>query len=173
MHRALCVLARMHACGLIAVCPSCIELCRSGCVTSSLCISRALNCADLVVCLDSGCGNYEQLWVTTSLRGIVMGTLEVSITREGGHQLIICGLSSVCRSQMLCFSVACTLLAYHRPSVLMLPMCQFRTSSVSVFHILLRSCGFTISRPTGPRFIVNALICIEHRLLYFTSSSFS
>ena len=26
---------------------------------------------DLVVCLDSGAGNYEQLWVTTSLRGIL------------------------------------------------------------------------------------------------------
>lgn len=40
---------------------------------------------DLVVCLDSGCGNYEQLWVTTSLRGIVAGTLRVSITSEGVH----------------------------------------------------------------------------------------
>ena len=30
----------------------------------------------LVVCLDSGCGNYDQLWLTTSLRGIVAGTLE-------------------------------------------------------------------------------------------------
>ena len=26
----------------------------------------------LVVCLDSGCGNYEQLWMTTSLRGLVV-----------------------------------------------------------------------------------------------------
>jgi acetylornithine deacetylase/succinyl-diaminopimelate desuccinylase-like protein len=31
----------------------------------------------LVVCLDSGCGNYDQLWCTTSLRGLVLGTLEV------------------------------------------------------------------------------------------------
>ena len=29
----------------------------------------------LVVCLDSGCGDYERLWTTTSLRGIVVGTL--------------------------------------------------------------------------------------------------
>ena len=28
---------------------------------------------DLVVCLDSGCGNYEQLWATTSLRGVLSG----------------------------------------------------------------------------------------------------
>jgi acetylornithine deacetylase/succinyl-diaminopimelate desuccinylase-like protein len=39
----------------------------------------------LVVCLDSGCANYEQLWSTTSLRGIVVGTLEVSLLREGVH----------------------------------------------------------------------------------------
>jgi acetylornithine deacetylase/succinyl-diaminopimelate desuccinylase-like protein len=39
----------------------------------------------LVVCLDSGCGNYEQLWCTTSLRGLVLGTLEVSLLAEGVH----------------------------------------------------------------------------------------
>jgi acetylornithine deacetylase/succinyl-diaminopimelate desuccinylase-like protein len=39
----------------------------------------------LVVCLDSGCGNYEQLWGTTSLRGTLGGTLSVSVLREGVH----------------------------------------------------------------------------------------
>ena len=39
----------------------------------------------LVVCLDSGCGNYDQLWSTTSLRGILTGTLEVELLREGIH----------------------------------------------------------------------------------------
>ena len=39
----------------------------------------------LVVCLDSGCANYDQLWSTTSLRGIVVGTLEVSLLTEGVH----------------------------------------------------------------------------------------
>jgi acetylornithine deacetylase/succinyl-diaminopimelate desuccinylase-like protein len=39
----------------------------------------------LVVCLDSGCGNYEQLWMTTSLRGLIAGTLHVDILREGVH----------------------------------------------------------------------------------------
>jgi acetylornithine deacetylase/succinyl-diaminopimelate desuccinylase-like protein len=39
----------------------------------------------LVVCLDSGCANYDQLWSTTSLRGLVMGTLEVSLLTEGVH----------------------------------------------------------------------------------------
>jgi acetylornithine deacetylase/succinyl-diaminopimelate desuccinylase-like protein len=39
----------------------------------------------LVVCLDSGCGDYERLWSTTSLRGLVSGTLRVDILREGVH----------------------------------------------------------------------------------------
>ena len=39
----------------------------------------------LVVCLDSGAGNYEQLWLTTSLRGMVSGVLKVEILTEGIH----------------------------------------------------------------------------------------
>jgi acetylornithine deacetylase/succinyl-diaminopimelate desuccinylase-like protein len=39
----------------------------------------------LVVCLDSGCGNYDQLWLTTSLRGIASGTLTVQVLDEGVH----------------------------------------------------------------------------------------
>ena len=39
----------------------------------------------LVVCLDSGCANYDQLWSTTSLRGLVIGNLEVSLLTEGVH----------------------------------------------------------------------------------------
>ncbi|MHB1220781.1 MAG: M20 family metallopeptidase [Gammaproteobacteria bacterium] len=39
----------------------------------------------LVVCLDSGCGNYDQLWVTTSLRGLVGGTLTIDVLKQGIH----------------------------------------------------------------------------------------
>ena len=39
----------------------------------------------VVVALDSGAGNYDQLWVTTSLRGLVNGTLAVDILTEGVH----------------------------------------------------------------------------------------
>src|ERR1041385_6314906 len=39
----------------------------------------------LVICLDSGCANYDQLWSTTSLRGLVLGTLDVSLLTEGVH----------------------------------------------------------------------------------------
>jgi len=40
---------------------------------------------DLVVCLDSGCGNYDQLWSTTSLRGMASGVLSVNVLNEGVH----------------------------------------------------------------------------------------
>ncbi len=39
----------------------------------------------LVVCLDSGAGNYDQLWLTTSLRGMAAGTLKVEVLTEGVH----------------------------------------------------------------------------------------
>ncbi|HET7084016.1 MAG TPA: M20 family metallopeptidase [Rhizomicrobium sp.] len=39
----------------------------------------------LVVCLDSSAGNYEQLWLTTSLRGVVIGNLSVRVLTEGVH----------------------------------------------------------------------------------------
>src|SRR5262247_335600 len=39
----------------------------------------------LVVCLDSGCGDYEHLWATTSLRGVTAGNLKVEVLTEGVH----------------------------------------------------------------------------------------
>jgi acetylornithine deacetylase/succinyl-diaminopimelate desuccinylase-like protein len=39
----------------------------------------------LVICLDSGCGNYEQMWMTTSLRGSIVGNLTVEVLTEGVH----------------------------------------------------------------------------------------
>jgi acetylornithine deacetylase/succinyl-diaminopimelate desuccinylase-like protein len=48
-------------------------------------LSVRLGSPSLVVCLDSGCGNYEQLWCTTSLRGIITGTLTVRVLNEGVH----------------------------------------------------------------------------------------
>jgi acetylornithine deacetylase/succinyl-diaminopimelate desuccinylase-like protein len=40
---------------------------------------------DFVIGLDSGCGDYERLWATTSLRGLVGGTLKVEVLSEGVH----------------------------------------------------------------------------------------
>jgi acetylornithine deacetylase/succinyl-diaminopimelate desuccinylase-like protein len=46
----------------------------------------------LVVCLDSGAGNYDQLWLTTSLRGMVSGVLKVEVLTEGIHSGYASGL---------------------------------------------------------------------------------
>ncbi len=46
----------------------------------------------LVVCLDSGCIDYDRMWVTTSLRGLVMGTLTVDIVTEGLHSGDVSGM---------------------------------------------------------------------------------
>ena len=44
-----------------------------------------MGAVDFVVGLDSGCGDYERLWVTTSLRGLAGGTLTVDVLTEGVH----------------------------------------------------------------------------------------
>lgn len=46
----------------------------------------------LVVCLDAECGNYDQFWVTTSLRGNLTGTLRVDVLREGVHSGMASGI---------------------------------------------------------------------------------
>ncbi len=48
-------------------------------------LAQRIGSPALVVCLDSGCGNYDQLWMTTSLRGIASGTLTVQVLDEGVH----------------------------------------------------------------------------------------
>jgi acetylornithine deacetylase/succinyl-diaminopimelate desuccinylase-like protein len=48
-------------------------------------LASRIGSPSLVVCLDSGCGNYEQLWGTTSLRGIVVAELTVEVLGEGVH----------------------------------------------------------------------------------------
>ncbi len=48
-------------------------------------LKRRIGTPSLVVCLDSGCGNYDQLWCTTSLRGLVGGDVRVDMLTEGVH----------------------------------------------------------------------------------------
>src|SRR5437899_7215100 len=48
-------------------------------------LKAKLGTPSLIVCLDSGCGNYDQLWGTTSLRGVVGGVLTVEVLTEGVH----------------------------------------------------------------------------------------
>ncbi|MGH8226390.1 MAG: M20/M25/M40 family metallo-hydrolase [Steroidobacteraceae bacterium] len=47
----------------------------------------------LVVCLDAECGNYDQLWCTTSLRGNLTGTLRVRVLTEGVHSGLATGIA--------------------------------------------------------------------------------
>ena len=74
--------ARPHCVGLIETCEE------SGSYDLPFyleALASRLGDVQLVVALDSGAGNYEQLWVTTSLRGLVNGTLTVNVLSEGVH----------------------------------------------------------------------------------------
>jgi acetylornithine deacetylase/succinyl-diaminopimelate desuccinylase-like protein len=48
-------------------------------------LADQIGAVSLVICLDSGAGDYDHLWVTTSLRGLVAGTLTVDVLTEGVH----------------------------------------------------------------------------------------
>ena len=48
-------------------------------------LGQRLGDPSLVVCLDSGCGDYERMWLTTSLRGLMAGSLNVRVLTEGVH----------------------------------------------------------------------------------------
>ena len=48
-------------------------------------LAPRMGAIDFVVGLDSGCGDYERLWATTSLRGMAGGTLTVEVLTEGVH----------------------------------------------------------------------------------------
>jgi acetylornithine deacetylase/succinyl-diaminopimelate desuccinylase-like protein len=48
-------------------------------------LAKRIGDPSLVICLDSGCGDYERLWLTTSLRGMASGTLTIRVLTEGVH----------------------------------------------------------------------------------------
>jgi acetylornithine deacetylase/succinyl-diaminopimelate desuccinylase-like protein len=56
-------------------------------------LGAGLGTPALVVCLDAECGNYEQLWSTTSLRGNLVGRLEVQVLTEGVHSGMATGIA--------------------------------------------------------------------------------
>lgn len=55
-------------------------------------LGERLGAPSLVLALDSGSATYDRLWVTTSLRGMVTGALEVAILLEGVHSGIAGGV---------------------------------------------------------------------------------
>jgi len=56
-------------------------------------LGAAIGEPSLVVCLDAECGNYAQLWCTTSLRGNFGGTLHVRVLEEGVHSGLGTGIA--------------------------------------------------------------------------------
>jgi acetylornithine deacetylase/succinyl-diaminopimelate desuccinylase-like protein len=54
--------------------------------------AERLGTPNLVICLDSGCGNYEQLWSTTSLRGQTTLNLQIDVLTEGVHSGLASGV---------------------------------------------------------------------------------
>jgi acetylornithine deacetylase/succinyl-diaminopimelate desuccinylase-like protein len=59
-------------------------------------LGHRLGTPTLVVCLDAECGNYEQLWCTTSLRGNLIGTLDIQVLTEGVHSGMGSGIAPSC-----------------------------------------------------------------------------
>lgn len=55
-------------------------------------LKEKINTPSLVICLDSGCGNYDQFWLTTSLRGNIKGILSAELIKEGVHSGIASGI---------------------------------------------------------------------------------
>ncbi len=48
-------------------------------------LAESMGDVRLVVCLDSGCADYETLWLTSSLRGMVGTTVTAEVLTEGVH----------------------------------------------------------------------------------------
>jgi acetylornithine deacetylase/succinyl-diaminopimelate desuccinylase-like protein len=48
-------------------------------------LAERIGTPSLIVCLDSGALDYDRLWTTTSLRGVLTGRLRVDIAHEGVH----------------------------------------------------------------------------------------
>ena len=87
---ALCAIGALQAHGVAhARCVGMVETCEE---SSSYDLPAYLETlaprmgrVDFVVGLDSGCGDYERLWSTTSLRGLAGGVLTVDVLTEGVH----------------------------------------------------------------------------------------
>ena len=47
--------------------------------------SDTIGSPDLVICLDSGAGDYKRFWTTTSLRGLIGLKMKVGVLKEGVH----------------------------------------------------------------------------------------
>lgn len=55
-------------------------------------LKKTIGTPSLIICLDSGCADYERLWVTTNLRGVCSINLKVSVLSQGLHSGLSGGL---------------------------------------------------------------------------------
>jgi acetylornithine deacetylase/succinyl-diaminopimelate desuccinylase-like protein len=55
-------------------------------------LAPKLGAVELMICLDSGALSYDRLWVTTSLRGVVMATVTVEVLETGVHSGLASGV---------------------------------------------------------------------------------
>ena len=55
-------------------------------------LKERLGRVSLVVCLDSGVGDYERMWLTTSLRGLAQATVRVTVLEQGQHSGVASGI---------------------------------------------------------------------------------
>lgn len=68
-------------------------------------LGARIGAPSLVICLDAECGNYDQLWCTTSLRGNLTGNLRVRMLTEGVHSGMGTGIAATP------FRIVCQLMA--------------------------------------------------------------
>jgi acetylornithine deacetylase/succinyl-diaminopimelate desuccinylase-like protein len=54
-------------------------------------LTETLGDVSLVICLDSGAADYDALWVTTSLRGLISTHLRVDVVERGMHSGLVGG----------------------------------------------------------------------------------
>ena len=55
-------------------------------------VEEQLGAIGLVVALDSSCGDYDRLWITNSLRGMIGGAIKVEVLKEGVHSGEVSGI---------------------------------------------------------------------------------
>ena len=59
-------------------------------------LKERIGVPEIIFCLDSGCIDYERLWITNSLRGNLVGTLRVQTLEEGIHSGDASGVTPSC-----------------------------------------------------------------------------
>jgi hypothetical protein len=89
-------------------------------------LEARMGSVSFVVCLDSGTGDYERVWLTTSLRGLVVSKLTVQVLEEGSHSGKASGIvpDSFRVARMVWFSFCDTHMYMHLYMHIRMPLTQ-------------------------------------------------